>query len=961
MKKVTIFICFLLLSGSVLAQLSAPNVEDIYGGRINTIAGYNFGSDSSRIFISTESANSGYYATSYNAMGTVKVTRFKVLPSMNDAANLGSGIQMMYAHQASEKLFFINGPNLYSTDIAAASVTLFVNNVNCFLIHGDYLYYLSGNQLHFGTLNSSGLFTESTQSPVTVSGIMAKSLMQVDPANLLLYIFAEGSSPVVVRSSDVYTSFTSATTFSTLSITGLVAANTWAGFGISPSGRLFLGGSGTSGKTIAYSDDDVTFTSFNMGINGSHTSRFAFSGSGATASVYFAAVYSNAHGDFGSWHNFGDPGGVETHPNDGVTFQDPAFANMCYMTTDQGIGASRDYGASIFEIDRGIEAVQVNDFDMTSDKNTAWLASKAGIRKVSNYTTTPIWTRALWPNFDGSPYYSAEMIPEDTNIVYVGNVRVKKTTNSGVSWSEVFTAESAPYNLSSISFIDAIEVCDYDHATVFAGYNDQQGGAGGLFYSTNSGTNWDQILVSATAYGQDINVTDIIFNLEGTDTVAYVSAAYPNGYSVYRLTKSGSTWTVAKDMTAAHTSTGTSIIVTINDLCKNATGDTVYATGTDGGTNHPVVYYKPINTTNKWTPVTPTGFPFAYGKQGKAVSVGGGMVYAAVDNEIYCWVPGFPNWTLGYTYPVGTQINVMYYDDLLVGTGTGLYGHTATTPSPQFVLTTTVLTEGMWNGTSSVQDTFAVELRHSSAPYNIVSVAQGVCSNTGVIALPFNDLANGASYYVVIKHRNSIDTWSATPINFSSYEAAYNFTSSAAQAYGSNLKLVRGKYCLFSGDVTRDGFIDFSDLTAIDNDSYYFLNGYYPTDLNNDLFVDMTDLLLCDNNAFNFVSVKSPLNGDKALSGISDKTQTKAFKLNQNYPNPFNPSTRISFSLPKDGRVTLKIYSITGSEITTLTNGDMPAGTHLINFDGAHLSSGVYMYALSYNGKVLTGKMILAK
>lgn len=53
-------------------------------------------------------------------------------------------------------------------------------------------------------------------------------------------------------------------------------------------------------------------------------------------------------------------------------------------------------------------------------------------------------------------------------------------------------------------------------------------------------------------------------------------------------------------------------------------------------------------------------------------------MYAAVDHEIYCWIPGTAAWVPGYSYPVGTQINVMFYDDLLVGTGTGLYGHSYT-------------------------------------------------------------------------------------------------------------------------------------------------------------------------------------------------------------------------------------------------------------------------------------------
>ncbi len=126
-------------------------------------------------------------------------------------------------------------------------------------------------------------------------------------------------------------------------------------------------------------------------------------------------MYSNYKGEIGTWLRFGQIGGMETHPNDGTVFVDSVNSNLIYMTTNQGIGASYDRGVSIFEIDDGVEAVQVKDFSMTVDKNSAWLASNSGIRKVVNYLTSPEWTNAIFPWFDGSPYYSIEMSREDTN------------------------------------------------------------------------------------------------------------------------------------------------------------------------------------------------------------------------------------------------------------------------------------------------------------------------------------------------------------------------------------------------------------------------------------------------------------------------------------------------------------------------------------------------------------------
>ncbi|MFH0736775.1 MAG: T9SS type A sorting domain-containing protein [bacterium] len=85
------------------------------------------------------------------------------------------------------------------------------------------------------------------------------------------------------------------------------------------------------------------------------------------------------------------------------------------------------------------------------------------------------------------------------------------------------------------------------------------------------------------------------------------------------------------------------------------------------------------------------------------------------------------------------------------------------------------------------------------------------------------------------------------------------------------------------------------------------------------------------------------------------------YVLNQNYPNPFNPSTTISFSIPNDGFVTLKIYDLLGKEITELVNQKLSAGNYKYNFDASNLTSGIYFYTIGCNDFTSTKKMILAK
>ena len=75
-----------------------------------------------------------------------------------------------------------------------------------------------------------------------------------------------------------------------------------------------------------------------------------------------------------------------------------------------------------------------------------------------------------------------------------------------------------------------------------------------------------------------------------------------------------------------------------------------------------------------------------------------------------------------------------------------------------------------------------------------------------------------------------------------------------------------------------------------------------------------------------------------------------AFGLNQNYPNPFNPATVISFNLPIDARVTLKLFNVLGQELITLIDQNLGAGIHDHNFDASGLNSGVYFYRIEAVG-----------
>jgi hypothetical protein len=87
----------------------------------------------------------------------------------------------------------------------------------------------------------------------------------------------------------------------------------------------------------------------------------------------------------------------------------------------------------------------------------------------------------------------------------------------------------------------------------------------------------------------------------------------------------------------------------------------------------------------------------------------------------------------------------------------------------------------------------------------------------------------------------------------------------------------------------------------------------------------------------------------------------REFTLAQNYPNPFNPSTKISFTLTKDGPVSLRVYDILGREVFTLVNEYRKPGQYTETFNGNQMSSGVYVCVLSSSEGRLTAQMMLLK
>ncbi|MBK6345547.1 MAG: hypothetical protein IPF68_06335 [Bacteroidales bacterium] len=157
-----------------------------------------------------------------------------------------------------------------------------------------------------------------------------------------------------------------------------------------------------------------------------------------------------------------------------------------------------------------------------------------------------------------------------------------------------------------------------------------------------------------------------------------------------------------------------------------------------------------------------------------------------------------------------------------------------------------------------IADEITIGLAQSSPPYAIQFVTGPIPLNrNGLCTFEIPGTLNG-NHYVVIRHRNSVETWSANPIDFTGNALSYNFTASPESVFGNNLKQSGNKYCIYSGDINQDGTVDTGDITLLDNDASSFSEGYIVTDLNGDGYADTGDMTIIDNNASGFVGTAKP-------------------------------------------------------------------------------------------------------
>lgn len=168
------------------------------------------------------------------------------------------------------------------------------------------------------------------------------------------------------------------------------------------------------------------------------------------------------------------------------------------------------------------------------------------------------------------------------------------------------------------------------------------------------------------------------------------------------------------------------------------------------------------------------------------------------------------------------------------------------------------------NFPGTIADTISIQIKEAMPPYNTLLDMRGLELNTDgscQVTRYGSELVNlpnssNTMYYIVVRHRNSIETWSQAvslePLS------AYNFSTSLASAFGGNLIFQNGLYMIYGGDVTQDGTVDAADMTPVDNASAGYVTGYIDSDVNGDGVVDTADMIIVDNNSAGYVGSVTP-------------------------------------------------------------------------------------------------------
>lgn len=472
---------------------------------------------------------------------------------------------------------------------------------------------------------------------------------------------------------------------------------------------------------------------------------------------------------------------------------------------------------------------------------------------------------------------------------------VWRSTNNGVSWAVLGTPSG---NLLSITIVGS---------NIFVGAN-----SGGIYRSSNGGTTWTQPLIASTSVWSFATIGSTIF--ANATTGLYSST--DDGLTWTLVSNPGSSWQACPMVAVGTTllvgtSTGvkrsTDLGVTWTDVntglaleVAGLAADNQYAyAGSGGYTLTGAFWRRPLSEMIFASCVNPTIAGSIASSQVSCVSFDPILIESnspasgETGTMEYKWQKSTTSNSSGFadiagsnslTYDPGLLTQTTWYKRLARVTcqtdWTGAVESNVVEMTVDINLCdktlnlSSVLLEGLYNNAAPgtmrrayndlgpaftdplVADQITVELHDATNYANIVYTALAVNLSTTGAATIITPAAFNASYFITIKHRNSIETTTATAISFAGLTVNQSF-GNPANIFGGNVLSSGGYYLIYGGDVNQSGQLESFDMTPIDNLNSSFGYGLNE-DINCDGLVDSRDMTIVDNNNSGFVSSSHP-------------------------------------------------------------------------------------------------------
>jgi hypothetical protein len=274
---------------------------------------------------------------------------------------------------------------------------------------------------------------------------------------------------------------------------------------------------------------------------------------------------------------------------------------------------------------------------------------------------------------------------------------------------------------------------------------------------------------------------------------------------------------------------------------------------------------------NRWGPAVSSQYPLGCFIEDYATASGNDL---DSHNGRFCKTPEYPGSTYAYFITIDSAGNPVYpyiigstYYGAVTPGNIPPGGHNVISePVTQYIkaaITLKAYLQGFNAGNKLIPDSVKIILRKRYPPYTAVDSDVTVADSSGYGVFNFVYANSDSCYYLDVRHRNHISTFSSLCKSLSGGAASYDFTNSSTKALGSNMIFITdvngtGGYAFYGGDVNQDGVIDAQDISSVDNAALNSLPGYMNTDLTGDNITDAADVSIADNNSALGINIINP-------------------------------------------------------------------------------------------------------